>query len=142
MQRIPVIFAKTWKPISLIIRLFTWSRWSHCGIITEDGKSVIESVGGKGVIVTPLLDFKRRYSKWHIAYVPVQNRRISYQLARAEIGKEYDLKALFAIALRRDWECPDSWFCSELIAHACQGLYRRESVSRITPECIWRNSRD
>lgn len=142
MKTVSVIYGRNNLPFSWLIRAFTWSRWSHCGLITEDGKSVIESVCGKGVVVTPLREFKRRYSKWQIAYVPVQSKRTTYALARAEIGKPYDIKAVFAIALRRDWECPDSWFCSELLAHCFRGLYRRDSVSRITPECIWRNSRD
>lgn len=139
MQTIPVIFARTWKPFSLIIRLFTWSRWSHCGII--DGDNVIEATAAHGVVVTPLREFKIRYPQYRIAKIPVRNKRLAYQYARAEIGKHYDWLAIFSLVLRRDWETPDRWFCSELVAHCCR-TYRRESISRITPECLWRNSSD
>lgn len=40
----------------------------------------------------------------------------------AQIGKPYDHTAIMAFAADRNWQDPDSWFCSELQAaalHAC-----------------------
>lgn len=37
---------------------------------------------------------------------------------RAQIGKPYDLTAIAALVLGRDWTEADSWFCSELQAAA------------------------
>ena len=135
MQTIKVIFARNNKPISLLIRAVTWSRWSHCGVIV--GQQVIEAKGGCGVISTPLNEFKSRYTDYAIADVPViDTKAAAVQRALNELGKGYDLKALFGILFRTGWECGDSWFCSEHVAHA-SGIFRNERVSRITPEMVW-----
>ena len=139
MKTIPVIFAKNSKPISLLIRLWTWSRWSHVGIITQDGLSVIESVGGKGVIITPLHEFKARYTAYEECHLPCISETAVYQAIRGEIGKPYDMSAIFGIVFRRDWDKQDAWFCSELVAHA-SGIFRTKMIKRITPECLWRIS--
>jgi uncharacterized protein YycO len=41
-----------------------------------------------------------------------------HQFLREQVGKPYDFKGIAGIALGRDWQEPDSWFCSELIAAA------------------------
>src|SRR6185369_408892 len=35
-----------------------------------------------------------------------------------QLGKPYDAMAIASFALGRDWQCPDSWFCAQLIAAA------------------------
>jgi hypothetical protein len=135
MNTVRVIFARNNLPISLLIRVVTWSRWSHCAIV--DGDTVIEAKGGCGVVRTSLKDFTERYTDYAFADMPViDTRKAAIQRAAAEIGKPYDLKALFGILFRTGWECGDSWFCSEHVAHA-SGIFRSERVSRITPEMIW-----
>lgn len=135
MQTMKVIFARNNKPISLLIRLVTWSRWSHCAVV--DGNFVIEAKGGCGVVITPLTEFKKRYTDYAIADTPViDSEGAAIWRAAAEVGKGYDLKALFGILFRTGWECNDSWFCSEHVAHA-SGIFRAERVSRITPEMVW-----
>ncbi len=57
---------------------------------------------------------------------------------RSQIGKPYDIEAILAFVARRDWQEPDSWFCSELIAAAlvaCKWFNRRlaTEVNHITP---------
>lgn len=135
MQTIKVIFARNNKPISLLIRLVTWSRWSHCAVV--DGNHVIEAKGGCGVVYTSLTDFKKRYTDYAFADMPViDSEREALNRAVREIGKGYDLKALFGILFRTGWECNESWFCSEHVAHS-SGIFRSERVSRITPEMVW-----
>lgn len=135
MNTMKVIFARNKKPISLLIRLVTWSRWSHCGVV--DGDFVIEAKGGSGVVCTPLNEFKARYTDYAFADMPViDSEREALNRAVREVGKKYDLKALFGILFRTGWECGDSWFCSEHVAHA-SGIFRSERVSRITPEMVW-----
>ena len=135
MQTIRVIFARNKKPISLLIRLVTWSRWSHCAYV--DGNMVIEAKGGCGVVITPLNVFLSRYTDYAFADLPViDSPESARDRAMSELGKPYDLKALFGIMLRTGWECSDSWFCSEHLAHT-SGIFRAERVSRITPEMIW-----
>lgn len=135
MKTIKVIFARNKKPLSLLIRLFTWSRWSHCGTI--DGEFVIESKGGVGVVATPLDEFKSRYTDYALADLPVcDNVTDAKHRARAELGKPYDHTAIFGILFRTGWNSDDSWFCSEHVAHT-SGIFRKERVGRITPEMIW-----
>lgn len=135
MQTMKVIFARNNKPISLLIRLVTWSRWSHCAVV--DGNHVIEAKGGCGVVATSLNAFKERYTDYAIADIPViDSEAKAIERAAAELGKGYDLKALFGILFRTGWECNESWFCSEHVAHA-SGIFRAERISRITPEMVW-----
>lgn len=135
MNTVRVIFARNKKPISLLIRLVTWSRWSHCGIV--DGDTVIEAKGGCGVVRTPLDKFLARYTDHAFGDLPViDTAEAAIARAAAEIGQGYDMKALFGILFRTGWETGDSWFCSEHTAHA-SGIFRAERVSRITPEMIW-----
>lgn len=104
MQTIKVIFARNKKPISLLIRSVTWSRWSHCAVV--DGDMVIEAKGGCGVVVTTLKLFLSRYTDYAFADLPVADSpELAIERARAELGKPYDLKALFGIMFRTGWEC-------------------------------------
>lgn len=41
-----------------------------------------------------------------------------HEFLTQQIGKPYDTTAIMAFAARRNWEEPDSWFCSELQAAA------------------------
>ena len=139
MQKIPLIFGRDRFGVgSWAIRLFTWSRWSHVGII--QGENVIEAVAGKGVIITPLSEFKARYSAWEVAHAPVADPEIAYDKALAEVGKGYDYRAIFALIFRQRWDNKDAWICSELYAHV-SGIVRHGRMSRFTPEDAWKISR-
>ena len=55
-----------------------------------------------------------------------------------QIGKPYDMLAIAAFAVARDWREPNSWFCSELIAAALEkcGWFPKplaEAANEITP---------
>lgn len=141
MQHLTAIYARTPKPFSLLIRLFTWSQWSHVGIVSADGETVYESKGGEGVVETPLHEFTERYPQYCYAQIPCESRRKAYNFYRSQLGKPYDFTALYSIVFRRNWQETDSWFCSEYVA-AGLGIFRNESIKRITPECLWRLSVD
>ena len=58
--------------------------------------------------------------------------------AKSQIGKPYDFSGIFGFVTNRDWQEPDSWFCSELVAAAInteRRLFNTET-SRITPRDI------
>ena len=135
-----VIFARSNKPIALLIRLVTWSRWHHCAAITEDGKHVIEAKGGVGVRKIPIETFKAMYKTWEIADLDCVDEKKAHKFVNDQIGKPYDLKGVFGLLLRSGWDKPNEWFCSELIA-AASGRFRHNKVSRVTPEHIWMISR-
>lgn len=140
MKTITVIFGRNNLPFSWVIRLFTWSRWSHCGVIDSTGENVTEATAKRGVCVSTLSDFKQRYKKYAIVEMPVADDVDAHLLLNQEIGKAYDWLAIVSLVARRDWEHCNKWFCSELVAH-CTGIFRRDRVGRITPEDLWRISR-
>ena len=135
-----VIFAKDRRPISLLIRLVTWSRWHHCAAITPDNKFVIEAKGGVGVVRTPLAEFKSRYKHTAIAVIDCHDQ-VAFDFLNKQVSKDYDLKAIFGILFRTSWDHGDKWFCSELVAKA-SGKFRNERMSRVTPEHLWMISHD
>lgn len=135
MERITVIFGGNWKPASLAIRLFCWSRFSHCGLVIDD-KHVIEAVGLKGVVLTPIEEFTARYSKLAFSQVPCESRNLAISQAKKELGKGYDYWAIPGILFRTGWGSGSKWVCSELIAY-CSGVFREDRVTRVTPEHIW-----
>lgn len=134
MERIRIVFGSNRKPGSLAIRLFCWSRFSHCGIVI--GNMVLEPVVLKGVVLTPLGVFKARYSKLQFAELPCESQSLAIELAKKELGKGYDYWAIPGLFFRTGWDSRKKWFCSELIAYCC-GLFRESRVNRVTPEHIW-----
>ncbi len=133
-----LIFGRNNLPFSWLIRIFTWSRWSHVGIVVND--KVIEATALHGVVMTPIADFIKRYNDHSYATMLTENDADAEFRALLEVGKKYDFSAIFGILFRSGWNQDDAWFCSELAAHAA-GTYRKDRVSRITPEMIWSNSK-
>jgi uncharacterized protein YycO len=138
MEKLTIVFAKGRHPISYLIRLVTWSRWSHIAVVFGD--EVLESVGGIGVVKTPLPEFIARYSDVAFAEIPCDSKDVAYQRLTEQCGKPYDFWALLGIVFRLgSWADDNKWFCSELVAYAT-GLWRQERNKRVTPENIWRAS--
>lgn len=107
--------------------------FSHVGIISQCGNYVYESVMGKGVVKTPLWEFKKRASHWETGRFPTVNRRRAYERAESLLGAPYDMLGVISLGIPfigRDWECPDSWWCSEYLAH-CSGIFERRHVKTI-----------
>lgn len=137
MNTMTVVFGRSSMIGSVLIRLFTWSRWSHVGIV--DGDMVIEAVGFKGVIITPLSEFKARYSSTELASFPCKDNTLALTLAYREVGKGYDWGAIIGHIIRRRYDNPDKWVCSELVAHV-SGVVRKDRVSSVSPEDIFKFS--
>lgn len=138
MQTIPVIYSRANSLGSYAIRVLDKGAYicpfSHVGIISECGQFVYEAVHPIGVVKTPLWDFKQRASHWEECLFPTRHRKHTvYQRAKSQLGKLYDLKGAVAIGiplLGRDWENPDSWFCSEFLAY-CAGMFYHKHMSNI-----------
>lgn len=133
-----LLFCASNKPGSVVIRAFSWSDWSHVAII--DGEEVIESVY-PAVRVVPLYEVLASHSRVALVEFDCANEAEIIAAARSQVGKPYDLTALFGIGLHRDWQEADSWFCSELVAWAfAQGghpLFRPDALHRVTPQHLW-----
>jgi len=133
-----VIFSRRHHIGSLALRTAMWSAWSHCGII--DGTTVIEAVMGHGVVETPLDEFLARSSAWEVIEIPAADPAAVIAAARSQIGKPYDAKGVLGIAVRRAWQQPDAWFCSELVAwafHSAGTWLFRADAWRITPRDLY-----
>jgi len=100
--------------VSWAIRVFCWSDYSHVEFVVPDGYLGARIDGG--VKVRPFDYIKP--ARQTLAYVdcPDRTTRAVLEYARAQIGKPYDLDALFGFVFRRHWTIKDSWFCSELVA--------------------------
>ena len=139
MQKLTLIFARVDKPISQLIRFVTRSSWSHVGIV--DGEWVYESVGGYGVVKTPLKDFIARYDMTQQAYIEVRSVRRVIAKAESLLGKKYDTKGALGYMFGRDWNHPDFFQCAEYVDESI-GLVRKEKQWKMTPEFFWMLSKD
>lgn len=138
-----VIFGNSKSIISYGIRVVTWSRWSHCGIVGLDefGNPVVyESVEFKGVIVTPLTDFIKRYDKIRVGHIDAY---VDWGFIYSQLNKKYDYIALVGYLFKANWHNPNRWFCSEFTAKAAirysdnKSFFRCDRVQRISPEMVW-----
>lgn len=122
-----VVLGSNNKIGSLAIKLHTWSKWSHCGVVVNN--KVIEAVSGDGVKESSLEDFKERYPNNKIINIPHKG---DYQTKlHKQIGKSYDWGAIFRFVLRGDWDETDKWFCFELAAYA-SGIFNPKYLNRVT----------
>lgn len=139
MDTISLLFCNSPDFVSRAIRVFTWSRWSHVALI--DGYCAIEALPGEGVIMTETQDVLLRSREFELVELPCRNPEAVRAAAASQVGKPYDYTALLGLALRRNWQEEDAWFCSELIAwafeQAGEPLYRAECLRRVTPQHLW-----
>ena len=119
-----IIFTKSnTDPLSWLIRWalpmsrFKWARASHSMIL--DGDYVIHAtMRHGGVIRQPLAEALKNQQVVTTRVFQVDNLENGIDWAKKQIGKSYDFKGAFGIALTpdREWIEDDSWFCHELCA--------------------------
>lgn len=123
---------------SWLIRLITWSDWSHVALV--EGDMAIEATWPR-VRRVPLAEIVATHAEHVLVDVPAWASADILAAARRQIGKPYDWTALFGILLHRDWQEQDAWFCSELVAwafgQAGAPLFRPEAMHRVTPQHLW-----
>lgn len=134
-----LVFTRSHSLSSAAIRLATWSRWSHVALVSGTS-SGIDSTARLGVVERPLDEILCDASEFRFVEFPIKKERV-IEVARTQLGRPYDWTAVTGIALRRNWQDDDSWFCSELIAWASHAagapLFRPESLYRVTPQHLW-----
>lgn len=128
-----VLFCRSRTIGSLLIRLLTFSRWSHVALVHPDG-SAIEATWPR-VRLVPAAQIINEHDVAELAEIRAVSN--AWEIACAQIGKPYDLSGLWFFLTRRDWQRDDKWFCSELVAYATGGW---RSAGRITPEIIYEAS--
>lgn len=113
---LPVIYGGSLAPGSLAIQGFTGSDVSHVGILLPDNEGVLESVGGKGVSIATVDEFKRRYRRVFTGdYPSFYSPEEAIARARTKLGQQYDYPAIFGIVSRTGWNHDGKWICSELL---------------------------
>jgi hypothetical protein len=131
-----IIFGRNHSPISLAIQLRTKFKYSHVGWLIDD--SVIEARGGYGVVETPLVSFKQRYRETEVREIHCPNPD-AIQNSRDQIGKKYDNKSLWGIAIGFDYYDAHSYQCAGFIGKY-SGIYDPTITHSLVPKDIWRTS--
>jgi uncharacterized protein YycO len=120
---------------SILTRWWLFSKYSHVAI-SKDGQ-VIEATFWHGVRQVPEEDFIKKYKEVLHCHVNNVDDEKAWKFASEQVGKPYDYTALFGLLFRKNWQEPDSYFCSELVACALIAggieVIRRESP-RVTPQ--------
>lgn len=136
-----VIFGSRKKIGSLLLRFFTFSRWSHVGIVYGD--SVVEASILR-VRTIPLCEFKLEYPEWEMGDLPCADEAKARDYAYSRVGNLYDFGGLLAFPFRlRNWQASSRDFCSELPVCAAQvgGTEYVRDVHRVTPELLYQLTR-
>ena len=130
-------------PGSEAIKIFERGWCSHVDVVYPDGSLLgarSDEVGGKPAGVQRRPADYENVIQAEVVTLATSDEQLSafYSFLEAQVGKPYDKTAILAFALARDWQEPDSWFCSELAAAALVycGWWPRppsESVNHITP---------
>lgn len=106
--------------VSRGIRAFEYGFWAtHVETVLPDGTLLGAHMDG-GVRIRPQGYDAGTRSKELVVDLPaddLMDDRFEAFL-RAQLGKPYDKTAIGAFVLERDWQEPDAWFCSELMAAA------------------------
>jgi len=138
-----LIFCNSRLPLSPIIRAVTWGRWSHVAV-SFDLRGVYEATGQHGVTLTPLESLISRSTEYCVVRVevPEDSLKVLISAAAGQLGKPYDWWGIFGLALKRDWQDPTNWWCSEyaayIFAKADLPLLRSSAIHRATPEDLWK----
>lgn len=139
MASIRLLFSTSRHPMSTVIRVCTWSPWSHVALV--DGDDVIEATAPAGVRRFPVIQAVAHAKRGQVVDLPCRDPRAVIEAAASQIGKSYDYTAIVGLGLHRDWQEDDAWFCSELVAwsfaQAGESLFRGEVLRRVTPQHLW-----
>lgn len=137
---IHVAFVDSDRIGSRLIRLATWSDYSHVALVDGEAGTVIDSrFGNNGVTEYPYERLLHEYPRITLRTFPTASKDALW-LARSQIGKHYDYTALFGLQFHRDWQDPSRWFCSELVAWACEAAGTpiiNKQAYRVTPQDLW-----
>lgn len=125
---------------SWLIRLFTWSPWSHVAVVENDEFVIDATFKHGGVRRRALREVLAASSAFELVEIELPEESAALTFLRAQIGKPYDWTAILGFIGRSHWEEDDAWFCNELAEAAMVAGGRRrfrESLWRLTPRNSW-----
>lgn len=135
MGNLVLAFMDTCSIEAYVIRLLTWSNYSHVGIVA--GPALIESRRRDGGVIENALYTRMADTAKTLFREYATDGGPIIAAARAQIGKPYDLRAVLGLPFHRDWQEDNKWFCSELVAWAANRAETPlviKKVGRITPQ--------
>ncbi len=114
---------------STSIKALTWSKWSHVELVVGDMTFGARMSGGVKWRPVEKLPFHQYLDI--IVEVPGE----FFSIMESQKGKDYDFTALLGWLVRRNWQDPEKWFCSELVAWALQeaGVICVRNINRVSP---------
>lgn len=134
-----LVFSDGGTVISGLIKVVTWSDWSHVSILTPDNMVIDSTMLHGGVKVRPYTELVKEEKRVLVREFPMLSQK-TIEFAMTQRDKPYDFTAVLGLPFRRDWEEDDRWFCSELIAWAAkqagEPLVNKDSW-RITPQDLF-----
>ena len=104
--------------VSAGIRGFEYGFWaSHAEALMPDGTLLGAHYDG-GVQARPHDYDAGQFTREMYVALPASPEMTDsfHSFLRAQVGKPYDIEAIVGLVAQRDWQSPDSWFCSELMA--------------------------
>ncbi|WP_028449692.1 hypothetical protein [Chitinibacter tainanensis] len=137
-----LIFSRNNGLHSRIVRLFTRSEWSHVEVLLINSELIIGAEPGEGVIVNDL-DREPPGSTVAVGVVIdrlVPNPERATDFLIAQIGKKYDWTGLIGWLFKgRNWQEPNKWFCSELVAAMliAGGHEMKVKTGSVSPQDLW-----
>ncbi len=116
-------FTASLLPLSPLIRLWTWSRISHCEFEFSDGIQIVAAMEAGRIIAT-----RNRKYLWEYNYeldITAAQERILRDWCESELGKPYDYTALAPLNVliprtKKFWKDPKQWMCSEFCARGLE----------------------
>lgn len=131
------MFTNSKFSFSPIIRVFTWSEFSHMAIIIDD-ETVLHS-DLNGVRLEKIKSLQERSTSWMIAEYECERPHDLINVCMTQIGKPYDYLAWIGILFRHiNLKDNSKWVCSELPEYGAwlsgQSFFYREFNHRITPQ--------
>ena len=133
MDKLVVVFGSNWKFFSVFIKLFTWSKWCHCGVV--DGEYIIDTTlltGGRRILIN---EWVTHYRKYETLVFPVDDKEARLEYARSRVGLPYDKKGILSFIFNKDLDEKQKDFCSELVANTLGIKYKAWSLS---PQYLYR----
>ncbi len=114
-------FTKQDGAISSAIRGFDSSLGSHVGCESPwmPGIVIDTSFKHKGVRAFYRDEWLKHNLLVESVSVPLKDEKVAAEWLVSHIGKPYDHSAILGIALLRNWESEDKFYCSELAILAC-----------------------
>lgn len=134
------LFSRSHAIGSYLIRLRTWSKWSHTAILTPDN-TVIEAAWPHGVREIDYDEWAANKTEIARKERNIPNPEKSLRFWRLQIHKRYDVFAIIGILFERNWSDPSQWYCSELnesgFAEGGLVTFDQNCINFISPQDRW-----